>query len=540
MTIDSSNLVRDVLSARLWEVDFFRGLGLRRELQLAVQHALIVLLNGEASLELEDRVIRMGEGSAYLCPAGRTFGVRGHASEEVTVAVFHFSLYFADPSQKETMHEVADVMEMLHENKIGSMSPRRLHTICRKVYMLAHQEEPVRRWRAQLDFQEMLYELVSGGANDSSMDKAEALERAKAMIEERYAEELTIDRLAEVAGFSVNYFADMFKKTYDRSVMDYVTQVRMNKAKQLMLGSESLLREIAHAVGYRDEFYFSRKFKKEFGLSPTAYMKIKRNKIALYGSTALLGYMTPLEMIPFAAPLHPKWSAEYHTLALEIPVHLDAYRQNHNKADNLAKLEEVQPDRIICIKELDLWEKEKLRQIAPVYELSLETEDWQGELRQLAFELDRTEEAEQWLKAFTRNISRQQQLVSQGLQNASVIALRVCGQRLTCNHSRAVQEVLVHLLGCRLSDLPGGMNSEVTMNDLNSAEAENMLVLVRQDSETLAFWKQLSASPEWLSLRPVRTGRVHTISSYPWREYSPMAIERMVERAVKILTGKNP
>ncbi|MDT2258386.1 helix-turn-helix domain-containing protein [Paenibacillus larvae] len=44
--------------------------------------------------------------------------------------------------------------------------------------------------------------------------------------------------------------------------MDYVTEVRVNSAKKLMVRSDARLRDIAHQVGYNDEFYFSRKFKK--------------------------------------------------------------------------------------------------------------------------------------------------------------------------------------------------------------------------------------------------------------------------------------
>lgn len=543
MILSSNRVHMHEWNVRLWSVDFVSETGLRLMQQLAMQHVLIVLLNGEADLELEDRVIRMSGGSAYMCPGGKTFGVSGRGAEAVAVAVFQFGIYQADPFHKDRLQKISVEPWLTPDSRVGSMTPRRLQSICRKVYKQTHHADPVGRWRAQLDFQEMLYELVAAADSDPGSDKVRALERAKVMIEESFAEDLTVDKLAEVTGFSANYFAALFKKTYGSSVSDYVAQVRMNKAKQLMLGSENLLKEIAHAVGYRDEFYFSRKFKKEFGESPTSYMKTRRNKIALYGSTVLLGYMTPLQMIPYAAPLHPKWSAEqYHVLGSEIPVHLDAYRQNLNNEDNLDKLASAQPERIICPKELNQREKEKLAAIAPVYELSLEQGNWQDELKRLAWELNRSEEAERWLHAFSRKISRQYQHVSRHLENESVLALRVCGQQVTGNCSRAVQEVLVHLLGCRLTAFPEGVtcDSMLGVNDLSRMEPDRILVLVRQDSETLAFWKGLSASPEWLTLGPVREGRLYMLSSYPWREYSPVAIERMAESAARMLTGINP
>ena len=69
----------------------------------------------------------------------------------------------------------------------------------------------------------------------------------------------------------------------------------------------------------------------------------------MYGSTALLGYAMPLDFTPYAAPLHPKWSQHYYNmLGPDIPVHLDAYRQNHNKYANLEKLASARPELIVC------------------------------------------------------------------------------------------------------------------------------------------------------------------------------------------------
>ncbi|WMT39956.1 AraC family transcriptional regulator [Paenibacillus sp. D2_2] len=248
---------------RLWYAEIFSQAELNLEQQLAVQNALIIVLKGELNLELEGRSVHLREGSAWLCPCGRTFGVKSSVSEFVTAAVFHFTLYRADASCKESLSEIRELGDCaLWENSIGASPVENLHAVCRKVYRHFHHSQPHKQWRAQLDFEELLYELAAESRNAVKTDKAQALERARTYVEEHYGEELTLNRLAEVAEFSPKYFADMFKKTYGHSAMDYVTQVRMAKAKQLMLSSSALLKEIAPMVGYKDEFYFSRKFKK--------------------------------------------------------------------------------------------------------------------------------------------------------------------------------------------------------------------------------------------------------------------------------------
>lgn len=82
-------------------------------------------------------------------------------------------------------------------------------------------------------------------------------------IAEHYHEPLSIDQLAGMAGLRPKYFGELFKKTFGQSTLDYLTELRISRAKQYLQESDYLLREIAHKVGYSDEFYFSRKFKRK-------------------------------------------------------------------------------------------------------------------------------------------------------------------------------------------------------------------------------------------------------------------------------------
>ena len=55
------------------------------------------------------------------------------------------------------------------------------------------------------------------------------------------------------------------------NMVSYVTQLRINRAKELLAASEMKIRDIAQAVGFEDEKYFSRRFTKEVGMSPNEY-----------------------------------------------------------------------------------------------------------------------------------------------------------------------------------------------------------------------------------------------------------------------------
>ncbi|MFC7681277.1 AraC family transcriptional regulator [Paenibacillus sp. GCM10028914] len=532
------------LTMKLWNIEVMKPESVMEQ-QLTLQPVLIVLLKGVASLGRADRTTRMRKDTVYFCPSHTTFGVSGPDGNSVSVAILYFGFYeVSDFSSRKQLVEVNADTILLKESEFTLSSSDRLSLVCRSIYDHFHSEDDFEKWRSQLEFQEMLYELVTSSSLGTKGDKKKGLEQTREYIDNHYNEELTIDHLAKIADLSPKYFIDIFKKTYGQSAMEYLTEVRMSKAKQLMLGSSRILKDVAHMVGYKDEFYFSRKFKKEFGLSPSAYIKKRKNKLAVYGSSSLLGYLKPLNMVPYAAPLHPKWSKYYyHTLGPDIPVHLDGFRLNHNKNANLEKLHLSQPELIICSQGLELWEKERLQQIAPIYELPPDSEGWEYQLRWIAHLLDKDTEAERWIESYhTQLLSSRRETASTLRNRPTLLTARLHDYQLESHRSLGMEEVLFDNLQFtspkwlenQVDDIP--LSTEM----LKEIDADYIVMLVRQDSETLEYWRKLQSTSDWMMIPAVREGRFHLLPSYPWREYSPIALEQMVGEAIHIFSEECP
>jgi two-component system response regulator YesN len=81
----------------------------------------------------------------------------------------------------------------------------------------------------------------------------------------------SLEGLAEKYGFSISHFSRLFKATVGENFKDYLVRIRMNEAKRLLAGSEKRIQEIAAAVGYRDQHYFSEAFRKHTGCTPKEY-----------------------------------------------------------------------------------------------------------------------------------------------------------------------------------------------------------------------------------------------------------------------------
>jgi AraC-like DNA-binding protein len=95
--------------------------------------------------------------------------------------------------------------------------------------------------------------------------------RAKQFIHEHQNEDLSLGQVAKSVNTSTFYFCKMFKKATGVNFTDYLSRVRIEKAKNLLLNPNLRISEIAYEVGFQSLTHFNRVFKKIVGQSPTEY-----------------------------------------------------------------------------------------------------------------------------------------------------------------------------------------------------------------------------------------------------------------------------
>ena len=93
-------------------------------------------------------------------------------------------------------------------------------------------------------------------------------------MEDNYQKPLKLADIAQTAEMSEQHICRLFKKNIKTSPIDYLNQIRINRAKELLSYSDSTIAEIAANVGFSDSSYFSVVFKKYEGISPAEYKKI--------------------------------------------------------------------------------------------------------------------------------------------------------------------------------------------------------------------------------------------------------------------------
>lgn len=94
------------------------------------------------------------------------------------------------------------------------------------------------------------------------------VENIKIMIENSFGEKLNISEIARNLGYSRSYMTELFHREAGVSISQYITEFRLQRAQIMMRDPTLSLQQIAYKCGYSDPLFFSRMFKKRFGVSP--------------------------------------------------------------------------------------------------------------------------------------------------------------------------------------------------------------------------------------------------------------------------------
>lgn len=95
--------------------------------------------------------------------------------------------------------------------------------------------------------------------------------KARQYIDQNFSKELSLEEVSKYVDISPYYFSKLFKEETDQTFVEYLTSLRVEKAKEMLGSPSASIKEVCMAVGYSDPNYFSRIFKKVTGKTPTEY-----------------------------------------------------------------------------------------------------------------------------------------------------------------------------------------------------------------------------------------------------------------------------
>lgn len=114
-------------------------------------------------------------------------------------------------------------------------------------------------------------ELVKTLSNSKYQKEKNSMQRIEEYLQLHYKEDITLQEIADRFFLSREYISRKFKQDYQSTITDYLTNIRMEKAKKLLENPYLKIYEVAYGVGYQNEKYFSKVFKKHQGFTPNEY-----------------------------------------------------------------------------------------------------------------------------------------------------------------------------------------------------------------------------------------------------------------------------
>lgn len=207
-------------------------------------------------------------GELYLLPAHEHHGYG-------TISPNTFQKYWCHFTATIDQIPLFRLIECTYSVKISD--PMRLKALFEQLIQWQYSNHFTAGMRIQALLLEMIAIFLEGldtvQLNDRKDGTIEKVQAVIKYIEEHLSQNLTLEEIAKIAHFHPNYLIRLFKETTGRSPIQFVNQLRMEKAKTLLASTSWSITEVAGELGMENS-YFSRMFKDWTGLTPSEYREL--------------------------------------------------------------------------------------------------------------------------------------------------------------------------------------------------------------------------------------------------------------------------
>lgn len=383
-------------------------------------------------------------------------------------------------------------------------------------------------------FQQLMCELLKlrHTAVRSGTDGRQAVEGTIAFMRRTYREDISVGQLAREAGMSRWQYGAIFKSLTGQTPMDYLTGLRMDRAKELMLDNGARVRDIAERVGFRDEYYFSRRFKQTTGLTPTAYRNGNHSRSPRIFSIQYLGELLELGIRPVAtnSPMLGGLSDESSGV------------QGVDEPFDMERIAPLKPDMILFPSYVPSAVVEELRKVAPAVEISW-YDDVYARMDALGKMLGRRKEAGDWIARYRSKAERTRQRLREHVRAGETAAAFIYH-----NHDFYVftgyqfGHTLYNGLGfakpVRIEELMRRSKrikwKRIEVGELADYAGDRVFLALPDDGDDAVEGRAMLDHPAWRNLPAVRNGRSYVVND-KWCLYDPITLEKHLDEMVKWL-----
>lgn len=521
---------------KLEEVIHVTSIAVRSPLEITSSHMILLMKEASGELVIGGRCYTLQRNQVFLLPPAASIQLNAHEGQPID----YYQIRFHARQIVDDSYLAQGEMDLLE----GELQTSRFHYLLDKAQDIKHGLQSDNSWdgmKAGIQFQELMLVLFMDTVGPHMADVNQGIANTLDYMKHNYRTNITREKLAEIAGLSPDYYSRAFKKETGKSPMEYLTEIRINHAKQSLLLTQESHRIIAQDVGFSDEFYFSRKFKAVTGVSPSFYVnRIKYTDKIASMKHLLTGHLLTLGIEPYAAVINNVYPI---TIALRNTIDI-----GESKLD-MEKLMSAKPELIIMreTRNVEGALQEKLvRQIAPTITLSY-YDDWRVHLRTIASAIGRTSEANSWLERYESKAEEVRKQLGRQREERTVLIVGIGEGRMCVYGNRNLGAVLY---GDLKLAAPCGIEhiahyKEITLDELHQFDADHILLTNYKHDGSLRMCqvmrrevRKLASDERWQTLKAVKQQTVYSMVEHQhlYTCYTSYSHELLLNQVQRLMT----
>lgn len=489
---------------------------------------LLVFAEGQGKLYVEDKPYSINRGDCFLLTPNQLMKLHNTSPTQLS----YYEVGMQRIQMKQDDHETYVDADFPYTGKLHSPSASLLMSEMDIIYE-GQASSGISQLKNYIRFQELLLSLFEQtGVASKQQNSLLAVEKTIDELQRRYHEPITIEQLAAKASIGIWQYRQLFKRITGINPNEYLTELRINRAKELLLVSNDSLDHIARSIGYQDGYYFNRRFTKSVGVTPRQYMQRVRSQIRV-AALSHFGDMMSLGIQPIAADYHLlQWLDKRYTKGIESIEMTSA---------GLAKMAALRPDLILVNPYTDGQFVEELKKIAPTITLEIKNNMFQN-LKNVAEVLGRQYEAKAWLSHYRNKAKQVKEHFHSiiGKKETAVFFHVVNGEIYLCRPKEV--PVLYEVLGFEVPDsLKLLMHQQsarlfIPIDSFPAYTADHIFITHGYMTGAKETYNRIISSPQWQS-QPAVQNRQHYYVNTSWTLDGTIALDWQLEGITELLAN---
>ena len=262
-----------------------------QESQSITSNLLLYVTSGSFSMRIGDDIYKVSDGDVVIIPSETVYQPR--ESEGCTYYFVHFSadsLENTAPSNVEQLFfrfretagigyiynyygniysSIVNLPIHIKENNTKSYYP--VHSVFERATKLNIWQNNYEKLLLDNIIRELLILISTELSTPNTTNHA--LQKILHYINKHYTEPLTLTSIAETFGFSTSYITKLFHDFLKKGTVDYINDLRLTDACEYLISSSYTIGEISNKIGFLNQYYFNRLFKRKYGVTPKEFRK---------------------------------------------------------------------------------------------------------------------------------------------------------------------------------------------------------------------------------------------------------------------------